>query len=104
MHIHSDMMRIEKYQQQGDAVFAVSGRINQARVPELQSLLEMQGENEITLDLEELRLVDREAVKFLAACEARGVKLINCSSYIREWIGKGSDSHEYQSMQGRNLP
>lgn len=80
------MMKIQKSQREGDAVFAVSGRISHACVSELQSLIEVQGKNEITLDLEELRLVDRESVKFLAACEARGVRLINCSSYIREWI------------------
>ena len=39
----------------------------------------------MTLDLEEVRLVDRQAVTFFAACEARGIKLKN-SSYIREWM------------------
>ncbi len=74
-------------------VAALSGRIEEARVPELQDLLESEAEGvDITLDLEEVKLVDREAVRFLAACEARGIKLQSCPSYIREWIETGKDT------------
>ena len=63
---------------------------------ELQKLIEAEAEvASTTLDLQEVRLVDREAVRFLAACEARGIKLRSCPAYIREWIETGSDiSHE----------
>ena len=40
----------------------------------------------IILDLEQVRLVDRDAVLFLALSETTGVKLRNCSAFIREWI------------------
>ncbi len=65
-------------------------------MPELQKLMEAEAEvAAITLDLQEVRLVDREAVKFLAACETRGITLRGCPPYIREWIETGSDiSHE----------
>jgi hypothetical protein len=43
------------------------------------------------LDLEELKLVDVEAVRFLGSCEVAGITLVNCSPYIRDWIGKESD-------------
>jgi hypothetical protein len=44
-----------------------------------------------------VRLVDREAVRFLAACEARGIQLKHCPSYVREWIETGSDTnHEHE--------
>jgi hypothetical protein len=36
--------------------------------------------------LKEVKLVDRDVVSFLAGCEAKGVKLVNCPAYIREWI------------------
>jgi len=77
-------------------IFALSGRIEEKHVSELQKLFEAEAEvGDITLELEELRLVDRGAVRYLAACEARGIKLENCPSYIREWIETGSDtSHE----------
>jgi hypothetical protein len=38
------------------------------------------------LDLHEVWLVDREAVRFLAWCEAQGARLVHCPAYIREWI------------------
>ena len=68
-------------------VFALSGRIDQEHLLELQALLKAEGGGgEIALDLNEVRLVDRESVRFLASCEARGIKLKDCPSYIREWI------------------
>jgi predicted metal-binding protein len=74
------------------AVFALSGRIEEKHVCELQELLAGEAEAEkITFDLEEVKLVDREVVKFLAACEARGIRLRNCPSYVREWIETGRE-------------
>jgi hypothetical protein len=59
-------------------------------LPELQKQIGA-SELNISLDLEELKLVDVEAVRFLGSCEARGATLINCSPYIRDWIGKERD-------------
>jgi hypothetical protein len=42
----------------------------------------------VVLDLAEVTLVDREAVRFLAACDVRGIGLRNCPEFIREWIRK----------------
>ena len=72
------------------AVFALSGRVDQEHVSEVRNVLTAERDiAKIKLDLEELRLVDREAVRFLDACEASGIKLANCPSYIREWIETG---------------
>jgi len=43
------------------------------------------------LDLEEVNLVGVEVVRFLGRCEVQGVTLLNCSPYIRDWIGKERD-------------
>jgi len=40
----------------------------------------------VTLDLEEVDLVDIDAVRFLNACKARGIEVVNCLPYIREWM------------------
>jgi len=45
----------------------------------------------IVLDLEEVTLVDLDIVQFLARCEARGMELLHCSPYIREWICREND-------------
>jgi len=36
--------------------------------------------------LHEVKLVDREAVRFLARCEAEGITLVHSPAYIRAWI------------------
>jgi hypothetical protein len=85
------MLKIRRSEDNGVAVFALSGRIEEQQVSELQELLAGEGQAKAALDLEEVRLVDREVVRFLAACEARGISLRNCPSYVREWIETGGN-------------
>jgi len=39
----------------------------------------------------DVRLADRDAVKFLRDCEADGMKLENCPAYVREWMEREKD-------------
>ena len=81
--------KIQKTANGGFVVFTLSGRIQVEHLEELQELFDSEpADHSIVLDLEEVRLVDRDAVKFLARCEADGTKLDNCRAYIREWIAK----------------
>ena len=80
-------LRIERSARQGFTVFALSGRITAEQVAELKGLFDTDYRN-IILDLRELRLVDRDAVKFLRGCEADGMKLENCPAYVREWMDR----------------
>jgi hypothetical protein len=59
-------------------------------LPELEQQIR-ESESKIVLDLEEVNLVDVETVRFLGSCEVEGVTLLNCSPYIRDWIGKERD-------------
>jgi hypothetical protein len=43
-------------------------------------------ESPVVLDLEEVDLIDLEGVRFLNACEAKDISVLNCSPYIREWM------------------
>ena len=84
------MLKIWRSEEKGLAVFALSGRIDQEHVSEVRNVLTAERDiAKVKLDLEELRLVDREAVRFLEACEVSGIQLANCPSYIREWIETG---------------
>jgi len=84
------MLRIRRSEEGGAVSFALSGRIEDQHRLELQALLDGEAAGtEITLDLREVRLVDREVVRFLADCKARGIKLINCPSFVREWMETG---------------
>ena len=40
-------------------------------------------EPHLALDLEEVMLVDVVMVRFLSACEQRGIELLHCAPYIR---------------------
>src|SRR5439155_18500147 len=40
----------------------------------------------MVLDLKDVSVVDRAGVLVLARSEARGATLLNCPSYVREWI------------------
>ena len=40
----------------------------------------------VSIDLAEVILIDRDAVRFLALGEAHGIELRNCPAYIREWV------------------
>jgi anti-anti-sigma regulatory factor len=70
---------------EGRVALRVSGRLAGNNVDMLRTLLEQEN-NVLTLDLQDLRLVDGDAVKLLAIHESNGVRIDNCPLYIREWI------------------
>ena len=71
----------------GKVIFRLAGRLNEEQVAEMEALLRSEAATrEIVLDLKDLSLVDRDAVRFLERCEAASIKLTNCPAYIREWI------------------
>ena len=80
-------LRIERSARQRFTVFTLSGRMEAEHVVELKELLDRDHRN-IILDLRELRLADRDAVRFLRSCKADGMKLENCPAYVREWIDR----------------
>ncbi|MGC2769657.1 MAG: hypothetical protein WB607_29450 [Candidatus Acidiferrum sp.] len=83
-------LRIERSVQQGIMVFTLSGRMKAEEVAELKALFATDYRS-IVLDLRDVRLADRDAVKFLRDCEADGMKLENCPAYVREWMDREKD-------------
>ncbi len=67
-------------------MFIVSGRLETQVIAELSRLFEIQTERDIVLDLKDVGVIDREVMGFFLRCEADGVKLENCPSYLREWM------------------
>ena len=73
-------------------MFILSGRIETQAIVELRRLFELQTDfRGIVLDLKDVSLVSREVMGFLAGCEADGVKLENCTPYLREWMDREKD-------------
>jgi len=82
------MFQIRRSVDRGLVIITLSGRIEEEQLAELETLLKSEA-GTLVLDLAEVRLVHREAVKFLLKCEDGGIELRNCPSYVREWIEKG---------------
>ena len=83
-------LRIERSARQRFTVFTLSGRMEAEHVSELKELFD-RDYRKIILDLRNLRLADRDAMRFLRGCEADGMKLKNCPAYIREWMDREKD-------------
>jgi len=79
------MLKIRQVADEGRIQICLSGQLRSEHLDQLKSEVERGGPR-VTLDLEELDLVDIEGVRFLNACESAGVSILHCSPYIREWM------------------
>lgn len=85
----------------GEVVFTLSGRIDPESIAELEKLFGSEANGcRMILDLKDLTLANREAIKFLERCEAGGITLKNCPAYVREWIMM-QNSRRAKPMHGR---
>ena len=78
--------RIHRSTQPGATVFVLSGVLDTDLAARLETLLASEADGRIVLDLKDVTLVDRAAVRFLAAVEATGKGIVNCPEYLRIWI------------------
>ena len=69
----------------GLLILHISGQITGKDADLLRSLLE-QDKDVVAIDLKDVLLVDREAVRLLVLSELNGTELRNCPAYIREWV------------------
>ena len=51
------------------------------------------------MDLEEVDLVDVEAIHFLNSCEEQGVSVLNASAYIRAWMVQERERPAHQERK-----
>jgi anti-anti-sigma regulatory factor len=80
-------LRIERYPDGGRTTIRLIGRMQAQHLSEVENQIE-EGGGSVTLDLEEVTLVDVQVVRFLGGCETRGIKILNGSPYITEWIAR----------------
>ena len=69
--------RIDRFIDEEGVILRVSGRIQAENLETLRNALGRQN-GRVVIDLEEVALLDREAVMFLALSEINGIELINC--------------------------
>ena len=79
------VLKIEKVSDGPNVLLRLSGRIESQQVQELKALIDG-SKKRFIFDLEHVRLVDLDAVHFLAVCEAMGIELRHYPPYVREWI------------------
>jgi hypothetical protein len=82
------MLRIQRVADGTITVLTVSGRLEAENIGELRQSLDLLPEGTaVALDLADLLLADREAIRFLGDREASGrIVLRHCPTYIRRWL------------------
>jgi hypothetical protein len=77
-----------------EVVFTLSGRMDEEGRAELETLIRSEANGRrIVLDVKDLTLVGRDAIRFLERWEAKGIALKNCADYVREWITRTRGEH-----------
>ena len=79
------MLRIEQIADDSETILTLIGRITSPDVQQLKAEI-AEARNRVTLDLQQVWLVDLDAVHFLAAAEQHGIHLRQLPQYVREWI------------------
>jgi anti-anti-sigma regulatory factor len=79
------VLRLEPMPSDSQTIVMLIGRITS---PDVQRLKEQIAEvpGPVALDLRQVRLVDLDAARFLAAAERRGIELRHLPPYVREWV------------------
>jgi hypothetical protein len=80
-------LKIEKTVDRRGRIVSLIGRVRAEDLPEVARQLEDSGPGAV-LQLDEVTLVDVDVVRFLNRCETEGVRLVDCSPYIREWMSR----------------
>ncbi len=81
------MLRIDRRSKgKSSTNLKLSGRMEADGLSDLRA--EIEKYNPLSLDLEEVTLLDRDSVRFLMRCETEGIELVNCPLYVQEWIAR----------------
>ncbi len=78
-------LKIEKIVHKRRTTVRLIGRVRAEDLPEVARQLEASGPRAV-LQMDEVTLVD--VVRFLNRFETQGVRLVNCSPYILEWMNR----------------
>jgi NodT family efflux transporter outer membrane factor (OMF) lipoprotein len=74
----------------GSMILALEGKVGAEALPEIERVIKngKQDRRQVALDLGEVTLTDRDAVRFFAGQARRGIELMNCPVYIQHWISR----------------
>jgi hypothetical protein len=80
------VLRIERIPELHKVRLRLSGQFRAHHLDQVKA--EISCGEPIALDLEEVDLVDIEAIQFLNAREEEDIPVLHCSPYIQEWMSR----------------
>jgi hypothetical protein len=81
------MFKLERSSDGERTILRLIGRVRSEHLGEISAQMGAGGPK-VTLDLEDVTIVDVDVVRFLGACEREGTQLLDCPPYVREWISR----------------
>ena len=81
------MFKLERSSDGERTTLRLIGRVRSEHLGEISAQMGAGGPK-VTLDLEDVTIVDVDVVRFLGACERQGSQLLDCPLYVREWISR----------------
>lgn len=78
-------LKIERISSKGRTRIRLSGGFRAEQIEQVRAEIDC-CDQPVALDLEEVDSVDVDAVRFLNACQAKGVRMLHRSAFIREWM------------------
>jgi len=78
-------LKLKRIGEQHGARICLAGELRSSNLINVLAELEQVG-NPAILDMDEVNVVDIDGVRFLNECLERGIEVVNCSPYIREWM------------------
>lgn len=78
-------LRIKRICEKHGTRLCLAGELRCSHLVDVRAEIEQVGQPSI-LDLDEVDVVDIDGVRLLNECLSRGIQVVNCSPYIREWM------------------
>ena len=81
------MLKLERRSDGERINIRLIGRVRSEHLSEIMNQMGRRGPK-VTLDLEDVTIVDLDVVRFLGTCEKEGTQLLHCPPFVREWISR----------------
>jgi hypothetical protein len=79
------ILKIKQIRENIGTRICLSGELRCSHLFDLRAEIEQVGKP-ITLDLNEVDVVDIDGIRLLNECQTNGIQVVNCSPCIREWM------------------
>jgi len=78
-------LKIKRICEKDGTRICLAGELRCSHLIDVRMEIERAGQS-VTLDLDEVNVVDLDGIRLLNECQAQGIQAVNCSPYIREWM------------------